>query len=232
MWFACVIFIAIFGIAECKGVLWASIDAGAKEEPRAARIYQAAGEQVAPPRERLHTCQTGIAPFRGSHLYLITSCIFFSFFSVVWSQCCSSLCLFPSKGSFTTVMRGPALGPGSHPDLSCGSAQNPSPSFFPASTSPEAEYQRKGQASSSPLGVLENSKQEVHDLKEQLEALRCQVGCSLLHSFQKCVCFYWEESRIDVDSLLPGKDCLMLKETSMKRWTAPPSGGSVPRRLS
>uniref|UniRef100_A0A3Q4HB47 Uncharacterized protein n=1 Tax=Neolamprologus brichardi TaxID=32507 RepID=A0A3Q4HB47_NEOBR len=29
-----------------------------------------------------------------------------------------------------------------------------------ASTSPEAEYQRKGQASSSPLGVLENSKQE------------------------------------------------------------------------
>ncbi|XP_004541027.1 uncharacterized protein si:ch211-153b23.7 isoform X1 [Maylandia zebra] len=82
----------------------------------------------------------------------------------------------PAKpGSFTTVMRGPALGPGSHPDLSCGSAQNPSPSFFPASTSPEAEYQRKGQASSSPLGVLENSKQEVHDLKEQLEALRCQT---------------------------------------------------------
>lgn len=94
MWFAWVIFIAIFGIAECKGVLWASIDAGAKEEPRAARIYQAAGEKVAPPRERLHTCQTGIAPVRGSHLYLIALCIFFSFFSVVWSQCCSSLCLF------------------------------------------------------------------------------------------------------------------------------------------
>lgn len=82
MWFACVIFIAIFGIAECKGVLRASIDAGAKEEPRAARIYQAAGEQVAPPRERLHTCQTGIAPVRGSHLYLIALCIFFSFFQL------------------------------------------------------------------------------------------------------------------------------------------------------
>lgn len=78
----------------------------------------------------------------------------------------------PAKqGSFNAVIRGPALGPSSHPDLSCSSGQKSSSSFFPASSSPEAGYQGKYQSSSSPLGARE----EVQDLKEQLEALRCQT---------------------------------------------------------
>ncbi|XP_030595634.1 uncharacterized protein LOC115787191 [Archocentrus centrarchus] len=77
----------------------------------------------------------------------------------------------PAKqDSFNAVIRGPALAPSSHPDLSCSSGQKSSSSFFPASSSPEAEYQGKCQSSSSPLGARE----EVQDLKEQLEALRCQ----------------------------------------------------------
>lgn len=53
-------------VAECKGVLWAGIDARVEEKPGAARIHKYAGEQDAPSRERLHTCQTGIIPPTGS----------------------------------------------------------------------------------------------------------------------------------------------------------------------
>ncbi|KAG8004125.1 hypothetical protein GBF38_008235 [Nibea albiflora] len=84
------------------------------------------------------------------------------------------------QGSFSAVIRDPAScstsNPPGGPNLSHShvSGYNPSPSFFPASPSPEAEWQGKSQSSSTPLGALGDSRQEVQDLKEQLEALRCQ----------------------------------------------------------
>ncbi|KAM9310517.1 uncharacterized protein KZ484_026396 [Pholidichthys leucotaenia] len=54
------------------------------------------------------------------------------------------------------------------------SGYNASP-IFPAPSDPDADYQGKGQNGSSPLAALGDPKQEVEDLKEQLEALRCQT---------------------------------------------------------
>lgn len=119
------------------------------------------------------------------------------------------------KGSFSAVIRDPAScstsNPPGGPKLSHShiSGYNPSPSFFSASSSPEAERQGKSQSSGTPLGALGDSRQEVQDLKEQLEALRCQVGCSLKHSIKKkCSHFWCDESWTDVNSLLPGEDLL------------------------
>ncbi|XP_028271315.1 TNFAIP3-interacting protein 2 [Parambassis ranga] len=50
-----------------------------------------------------------------------------------------------------------------------------SSSFFQASPSPEAEWQGKSQNSRNPVRGLGDSHKEVKDLKEQLEALRCQT---------------------------------------------------------
>uniref|UniRef100_UPI0037E88EF7 TNFAIP3-interacting protein 1 n=1 Tax=Semicossyphus pulcher TaxID=241346 RepID=UPI0037E88EF7 len=49
------------------------------------------------------------------------------------------------------------------------------PSFFQASSSHEARHQGNSQSSSTPPGAPGESQQEVQDLKEQLEALRCQT---------------------------------------------------------
>ncbi|XP_059202665.1 uncharacterized protein si:ch211-153b23.7 isoform X2 [Centropristis striata] len=84
----------------------------------------------------------------------------------------------PAKqGSFSAVIRSPVSGPTTNPpvgpDLSPTdiSGYNPSSSFFPAFSSPEAERQGKSQRSSTPV----DSQREVHDLKEQLEALQHQT---------------------------------------------------------
>lgn len=86
-------------------------------------------------------------------------------------------CTPAKQGSFGAVMRVPSSCPTSNPaegpNLSSShmSGYN-STSFFPPSSSLEAELEGKSQCSSTPLG---DSQQEVLDLKEQLEALRCQT---------------------------------------------------------
>ncbi|XP_029298271.1 uncharacterized protein LOC115015176 isoform X2 [Cottoperca gobio] len=85
------------------------------------------------------------------------------------------------QGSFSAVIRGPVLGPITNPpggpNLSPShvSAYNPSSSSFPASSSPGAGRQGKSQRNGNPQGTLGGSQQEVHALKEQLEALQCQI---------------------------------------------------------
>uniref|UniRef100_A0A3Q1ELD2 Uncharacterized LOC110961122 n=1 Tax=Acanthochromis polyacanthus TaxID=80966 RepID=A0A3Q1ELD2_9TELE len=91
-------------------------------------------------------------------------------------------CTLAKQGSFTAASRSPVLSPPTNPpggpDLSRShiSGYNPSSSsFFPAFSGPEAGSQGKSQSSSIPVGALGDSQQEVQDLKEQLEALRCQT---------------------------------------------------------
>ncbi len=200
----------MFVFAECKGVLRACVDAGAEEEPGAARIHQTAGEQDAPPRQGLHTCQTGIIPVSGSvHLISVHILIFVN---ILYERPLSICLVSLLKGSFGAMVRGPVSCPTSNPpggpDLSPThiSGYNPSSSFFPASFNPEAGQQGKSQSRSIAPEAVGDSQQDVQDLKEQLEALRCQVGCSLQHSIKKCSHFSCDESRTDVNSLLPGKD--------------------------
>ncbi|XP_044061492.1 uncharacterized protein si:ch211-153b23.7 isoform X1 [Siniperca chuatsi] len=80
-------------------------------------------------------------------------------------------CTPAKQGSFTTsnLPSSPNLSP-SH----VSGYNPPSSSFFPASSSPEAGREGKSQSSSTPLGALGDSQQEVQDLKEQLDTLRCQ----------------------------------------------------------
>lgn len=100
--------------------------------------------------------------------------------------------LFLLKANSGTVIRGPisciasiaAGAPNLLPSHATGC--NPSSCFSPASPNPEAGWQEENQSSSAQQGALGDSRQEVQDLKEQLEALRCQVGCSLQHSNEKC----------------------------------------------
>ncbi|XP_044061493.1 uncharacterized protein si:ch211-153b23.7 isoform X2 [Siniperca chuatsi] len=81
-------------------------------------------------------------------------------------------CTPAKQGSFTTsnLPSSPNLSP-SH----VSGYNPPSSSFFPASSSPEAGREGKSQSSSTPLGALGDSQQEVQDLKEQLDTLRCQT---------------------------------------------------------
>ncbi|XP_040904900.1 uncharacterized protein si:ch211-153b23.7 [Toxotes jaculatrix] len=82
------------------------------------------------------------------------------------------------QGSFSAVVSGPVSCPTSNPPTlspSHFSGCNPSPTIFSASSSPEAQWQGKSQSSSTSLGALGDSQQEVQDLKEQLQALRCQT---------------------------------------------------------
>ncbi|XP_050928178.1 uncharacterized protein si:ch211-153b23.7 [Lates calcarifer] len=87
----------------------------------------------------------------------------------------------PAKQGSSAVVSDPVPCPTSNtargPDLSSShiSGYNPSSSFLPVSSSLEAGWQGKSQSSSTPLGALGDSQQEVQDLKEQLEALRCQT---------------------------------------------------------
>ncbi|XP_069027709.1 TNFAIP3-interacting protein 1 isoform X1 [Embiotoca jacksoni] len=90
-------------------------------------------------------------------------------------------CTPAKQGSFSAAIRSPVSCPTSNPTGGPGlsgshvSGYNPSSSFFPEPSSPEAGWQGKSQSSRAPLGALGDSKQEVHDLKEQLDALRCQT---------------------------------------------------------
>ncbi|KAM8733741.1 uncharacterized protein AB9X84_025382 [Acanthopagrus schlegelii] len=88
-------------------------------------------------------------------------------------------CTPAKQGSFSAVICGPVSCPSSNPpgapNLLPDHGYNPSPSFFPAPPGPETGRRGKSQSSSAPPGALGDSRQEVHDLKEQLEALRCQT---------------------------------------------------------
>ncbi|XP_070693093.1 TNFAIP3-interacting protein 1 [Pempheris klunzingeri] len=90
-------------------------------------------------------------------------------------------CTPAKQGNFSAVVHSPVSCPTSNPpggpDLSPShiSGYNPSSPFHPAPSSLDAGRQEKSQSSSTPLGALGDSHQEVHDLKEQLEALRCQT---------------------------------------------------------
>ncbi|XP_061582209.1 uncharacterized protein si:ch211-153b23.7 isoform X2 [Cololabis saira] len=89
-------------------------------------------------------------------------------------------CTAAKQGSFSAGIgsHGSRLtgNPPRGPDLSCShvSGYNIPSSFPPVSPNPEAGWQGKSQ-SSTPLGALGSSQQEVQDLKEQLGALRCQT---------------------------------------------------------
>jgi len=188
MWFTCVMFTAVFWITECKGVLRAGADDRAEEEPGVAGVYQAAGEQDASPRKQLQTCE-GIFPGSGSAHLLSLLFQFLSMLSAVRPVCSSSPHLtFSLKGSFSAGMIGSytTTNPLGRPNLSHShvSGYNPLSTFSPASSSPEAGWQGKSQSSAS-LGSLGKTQQEVQDLKEQLEARRCQVGYSCHHSIKK-----------------------------------------------
>ncbi|XP_041800007.1 uncharacterized protein si:ch211-153b23.7 [Chelmon rostratus] len=90
-------------------------------------------------------------------------------------------CTPAKQGSFSAVTHSPVPCPATNhpgrPNLSPShvSGYNPSSSFFPASSCPEAGRQGKSQSSSALPGALGDPQQEVQDLKEQLEALRCQT---------------------------------------------------------
>ncbi|XP_020503566.1 TNFAIP3-interacting protein 3 [Labrus bergylta] len=86
-------------------------------------------------------------------------------------------CTAAKQAGFTAVVRGPVSCPNSNPPGGPGPlpGYNPSSSFFPASSNHEAEQQRKSQSSSTQPGALGDSQHEVQNLKEQLEALKCQT---------------------------------------------------------
>lgn len=100
--------------------------------------------------------------------------------------------LFFLKANSSTVICGPVSCITSNPAggsnllPSHATGCNPSSCFSPASPNPEAGWQEESQSSGAQQGALGDSRQEVQDLKEQLEALRCQVGCSLQRSDEKC----------------------------------------------
>ncbi|KAI3351863.1 hypothetical protein L3Q82_020693, partial [Scortum barcoo] len=89
-------------------------------------------------------------------------------------------CTPAKQGSFSAMIRGHVSGPTSNPpggtDLSPSHVfgYNPASSFFPTSSSAEAGWQGKSQSRSTTLEAMGDSQQDVQDLKEQLEALRCQ----------------------------------------------------------
>lgn len=159
----------------------------------------------------MHTWQTGIIPVTDLYTRSAYTFTFLSIFSDLKYH--SSISLMSSlKGSSSAVVRGPVScvisNPAGGPNLSPSHASryNPSSCFSSASSSPEAGRQGENQSSSAQLGALGGSRQEVQDLKEQLETLRCQVGCSIQHSIERFSHFWCDESRTDVKSLLPGED--------------------------
>lgn len=167
----------------------------------------------------MHIWQTGIIPVTNLYTRSAYTFTFLSIFSDLKYH--SSISLMSSlKGSSSAVIRGPVScvisNPAGGPNLSPSHASryNPSSCFSSASSSPEAgrrepEQQGENQSSSAQLGALGGSRQEVQDLKEQLETLRCQVGCSIQHSIERFSHFWCGESRTDVKSLLPGEDWLI-----------------------
>ncbi|XP_029368856.1 uncharacterized protein LOC115050330 isoform X2 [Echeneis naucrates] len=91
-------------------------------------------------------------------------------------------CTAAKQGNFSSGVSSPVLCPNSSSlsrdsDLpnSHLSGYNPSSSFSQTSSSPEAGWRGKSQSSSNAVGALGDSQQEMQDLKEQLEALRCQT---------------------------------------------------------
>lgn len=117
------------------------------------------------------------------------------------TNCLYFLLMFSLKGSFTVVS------PGSCPNIGHVSGYSPSSSFSTPSLSPEIGWKGKKPSSASLVPLANNSHKEIQDLKEQLVALRCQVGCSLQLRIQTCS--YTSTSNknsADVKLLLPGKD--------------------------
>ncbi|XP_049442626.1 uncharacterized protein si:ch211-153b23.7 [Epinephelus fuscoguttatus] len=90
-------------------------------------------------------------------------------------------CTPAKQGSFSALTHGSVSGPTTDPtkgpslSYSRNSGYNPSSSFFPDSSRLEAEQPVKSQRSSTSLGALGDSQQEVQDLKEQLKTLQCQT---------------------------------------------------------
>ncbi|XP_068182614.1 TNFAIP3-interacting protein 1 isoform X2 [Antennarius striatus] len=90
-------------------------------------------------------------------------------------------CTLPEQGSFGAEMCIPDLclisNPSEDPNLSLSHVAgcSPSASSLPASSSPETGRQGGSQRSSTDMGGVGDSQHEVQDLKEQLEALRCQT---------------------------------------------------------
>lgn len=137
----------------------------------------------------MHTRQTGTASV-GVQAACLTAC------SLIL-KCHLSIplffvLLFLLKANSSTVIRGPVScitsNPAGGPNLlpSHATGCNPLSCFSLASPNPEAGWQEESQSSGAQQGALGDSRQEVRDLKEQLEALRCQVGCSLQRSNEKC----------------------------------------------
>ncbi|XP_074529398.1 uncharacterized protein LOC141793011 isoform X2 [Halichoeres trimaculatus] len=84
-------------------------------------------------------------------------------------------CTAAKQGSFHAVVQGLVSCRDSNPlgGSGHGPGYDSSSSCFPAPSS--QEQKRKSQSSSTQPGALGDSQQEVKDLKEQLEALRCQT---------------------------------------------------------
>lgn len=82
-----------------------------------------------------------------------------------------------STGVISCIGGNHAGGPNLLPSHASG--HGPSSCFSPPSPDPEAGWREEGQSSGGARqGASGDSRQEVQDLKEQLEALRCQVGPS------------------------------------------------------
>lgn len=120
-----------------------------------------------------------------------------------------------SQGSFRGAVNGTLScptgnpPPGPHLSPSLFSQYNSSSPFLPASSCAEARGLGRSQGTSAPLG---DTQQEVQDLKEQLEALRCQVSCSLLTSTKKNVpTSDGAEAELMSSYCCQGKICLMLR---------------------
>lgn len=143
----------------------------------------------------MRTGQTGTASVGGSSSKLInykSGCMFTDLeVPFIHPPLFLSFC-FLLKANSSTVIRGPisciTSNPAGGPNLLPSHATGCSPSscFSLASPNPEAGWQEENQSSGAQQGALGDSRQEVQDLKEQLEALRCQVGCSLQRSNEKC----------------------------------------------
>lgn len=161
--------------AECKGVLRAGADAGAEEEPGAAGVPPPAGEQDPPAQGGRCSRQTGFQQRRSSFFCPLTlSC------STNWMLFLLFLLKANSAGVIPCIDINPAGGPNQLPSHASG--YGPLSCFSPPSPNPEAGWREEeqggggGGGGGARQGASGDSRQEVQDLKEQLEALRCQVG--------------------------------------------------------
>lgn len=136
------------------------------------------------------------------------------------------------KGSSSAVPHSPVScvtsNSAGRPNLSHSHASgyNPSSCFTSASPVPLAGHEGQKQSSSAQLGAFGDSRQEVQDLKEQLEALRCQVGCLLQLQKRKMFPFlFWFKAEMMSSHCCQGKMGFRAQIWIGGR-AAPPSGDS------